>query len=163
VKGNGWLDSPIPLLGAGLLVLLVWGYDRYKRMNWIGYTDLEIEVEVTDATSGKPIPGAHIEVQSWGTMEDGDDEERKFDLYANANGVVHQEFGKTKCSGCLSGLRFTDTFHVYRPWWYFQITAAGYEPSDPIDLHLSGNRWKAKRTGGGRSKLFVDVSLQRAP
>jgi hypothetical protein len=48
------------------LPLLVWGYDRYRLIKWVGGTDLEVEFVVTDVESGDPIPEARIEVHSEG-------------------------------------------------------------------------------------------------
>jgi hypothetical protein len=160
---NRWWGCWAGLLGLGPIFLLVWWYDRSEVSSWIGHTDLEVQLTVTDASSCRPIPGARIEVESWGTMEEGDDEQRKFELHTDMHGVALKACGKARCSGESSRLRFTNSFSVYRPWWYFRVYADGYEPSDRVDLHLSGNLWKAERTGGGRSRLFVDVSLQRKP
>jgi hypothetical protein len=157
----------IVLLGAAFIFLPLWAYDRFYLITWDGNTELEVAITVIDATSTTPIPGARIEVQSWGTMGPGtgpgEDEETRFDLFTDAAGVARKECGTTHCSGQVSGLRFTDTFHVYRPWWMFRVSADGYEPSELVDLHFSGRIGTEKRTGGGRSTLFLQIVLQRQP
>jgi hypothetical protein len=145
------------LLGIGLILLLVWGYDRVQRVLWVGHTDLLVEFVVVEAGSEQPIPGARIDVHSQGGYDER--EEQKFHLLTDASGTVRKECRGCLCSGARSGLGFTDTYSVRLPWWHFQVSADGFEPTEWMELPVPEISRRVRR--GQPDKVVVRVSLQR--
>jgi hypothetical protein len=149
------------LLAVFALPLLVWGYDRLMIIYWVGGTDLEVEFAVAATSSGDPVPGVRVEVQSEGGFyEEGDKQE--FTLVAEADGVARKQCRNSMCFGTRSGLGFTDTYVVHLPWWRFRVTAAGYEPSDWVYLDVPEYVRQVQRAGPRRAKLVVPVSLRKS-
>jgi hypothetical protein len=148
------------LVAVVAVPLLVWGYDLIQSIQWVGGTDLEVEFVLRETGSGNPIPSARVEVQS----EGGFYEERgkqAFVLSADTGGVARKECRNSMCFGTRSGLGFTDTFAVHLPWWRFRVSAPGFESSAWMDLDVFEFRRRAHRTGPGKAKLSVAVSLHR--
>ncbi len=141
--------------------LLIWGYDRMLMIGWVGGTDLEVEFAVTDADSGSPVPGARVEVQSEGGFYEERDK-REFVLIADASGLARKECRNSMCFGTSSGLLFTDTYVVHLPWWLFRTVAPGYSPSEWVELDVLEYVRQVKRSGHGRDKLVVHVSLHKS-
>jgi hypothetical protein len=141
--------------------LVIWAYDRFEMMHWVGYTDLEVEFAITDAATGGPIPGARVEVQSDGGFFEEQDK-REFTLIADTVGVARKECRQSMCFGSRSGLGLTtDTFGVHLPWWRFRAVAGGYEPSECTELGVPQHLGQVQRPGAGRAKLVVPVLLAR--
>jgi hypothetical protein len=46
-------------VGVVLVVVTVLLFPAIQRVAWAGHTDLEIELTVADAATGKPVPGAN--------------------------------------------------------------------------------------------------------
>jgi hypothetical protein len=145
------------LLLPALLVLTVVGYDRLQMIDWVGFTDLEINFLVTDAGTGSPIPGARIAVHSEYSYGD---EEQDFSLMTGADGVAQRRC-RCMCGGKESGLGFTKTFGVGIEHWLFQASAPGYEPTELLDLGDLGYGPRVQRVGPGRTKLVVPVYLRK--
>ncbi len=141
--------------------LLAWGYDLLLSIDWVGYTDLEVVFEVSDAGSGDPVDGARVEILQYqgGFYEEKD--EKAFELITGAGGVAAKECRGSMCYGIRSGLRFTDTFGVHLPWWRFRVTASGYEPGEWVELDVSEYGRQVRRIGPHRDCLMVPVSLQK--
>jgi hypothetical protein len=150
------------LLIVGIVVpLLALGFDRLQKIYWVGSTDLDIEFIVTGASSSDPVPGARVEVHSEGGFYDERDKQ-EFALVTNADGVARKVCHDSMCSGTQSGLRFTDTYAVHLPWWWFRVIAPGYEPSEWLELDVTQYREQVQRTGPQRARLAVSVSLQKS-
>jgi hypothetical protein len=140
--------------------LLVCGLDRCVTTHWVGgSTDLEIEFAITDAAASRPIPGAWIEVQSWGAWDE-ETQKQEFVLVADIDGVVRKECGESKCFGSYSGLRFTDRLFVHLPRWVYRAVADGYDPGDWA--YLGALHGPVQRAGPGKAKLFIPLSLRRS-
>jgi hypothetical protein len=150
------------LIALGLIPLFVWGYDRFQMIYWVGSTDLEVEFAVTEAGSGKPIPGARIDVQSEGSFYEERDTQ-VFVLHADASGMARKECRQSMCFGTQSNLRFTDTFVVHLPWWLFQVSADGYLTNEWVNLNEWEYAQQVQRAAPGKAKLVVRVSLQKRP
>lgn len=155
MKVRRWLWLVVSaVVGVPLLLL---GYDRVFGMHWVGGTDLEVEFAVADAITGRPVPGAAVEVQSAGGFY-AEDYVQEFTLEADAGGSARKVCRNTMCAGTRSGLGMTDTFGTHLPHWRYRVTAAGYEPTDPIWITHGPGR-AAERTGPGCSRLVVPVAL----
>lgn len=144
-----------------VLLLLVWGFDRFVRSLWVGSTDLMVEFVVTDATSSGPVPGARVEVQSQGGFY-AEDFEQEFALTADAGGLASKECLRCECYGSDSGLRFTDTFAVYLPYWRYRVVAEGYESTEWANLYALEHARQVQRTGPRHAKLIVPVTLAKS-
>lgn len=147
------------LVAAVVLPLLVWGCDRFQEIRWVGNIDLLVEFTVTD-TTGSPVRGAQVEVRSEGGFY-AERNRQEFALVAGIDGVARKECLDNRCSGSTSGLGFTETFGVYRPWWRYRVIAAGYEPTEWIDLESQDLRGRTRRSGRGKAVLVVPVSLPK--
>lgn len=140
-----------PLIMGVVLTLLMSGYECVTMIWWAGETDLEIEFVVTDAATGRPVSGAEVEIQG----EPGPDA-----LVTNEVGMVRLVW-PCPCGGTRSGLQLIDTFSVRLPAWQYRVVHAGYEPSEWANLATRGSDQRMQRTGLGKSKLVVAVSLLR--
>lgn len=148
------------LLIACAVPLLVWCCDRFQTIQWVGHTNLEIDFAVTDATTGSPIRGARVEVQSEGGFYE-ENFKQDFVLTTDVGGNARRECRQSMCFGTESGLRFTDTFAVHLPYWRYRVVADGYEPIEWADLDVLELRRQVRRDGPGKAKLVVPVSLHR--
>lgn len=84
-------------------------------------------------------------------------------LVADEGGIARKECRQCRCSGELSGLRFTDIFVVHLPWWRFRVTAEGYQPSEWFDLDVPEYIRHVQRAGPGKATLVIRVALERIP
>jgi hypothetical protein len=136
-----------------------WKWLLIGVIHWVGHTDLEVEFAITDAATGAPIPSARVEIQQakGGFYEDRD--EKEFVLVAGADEVAHKECRDSMCFGTQSGLRFTDTFVVHLPYWWYRVVAEGYNSPERADLDVLELRRQVRRAGPGKAKLVVPVSL----
>src|SRR5438477_12868018 len=114
------------MAGTGLAALIVWGCERGSGTWWVGRTDLEIVFIVIDGGSGKPIPGAHLEVKSVGELEQ-DAREENFVMIAGANGAARKECRNSRCAGADSLLGFPRSYIVYLPYWRYRALAVGFD------------------------------------
>jgi hypothetical protein len=153
------------LLLAGVIaavpLLVAWGYDRLQTMSWVGYTDLEVEFAVTDAETGVAIEGATInQVNSEGGTyhEEG---EKSFSLNTDARGFARRTCTRVMCSGGHSGLGFEETYTVDLPWWYYRISAPGYETTSVISLNEIENVRRVQRIGRGQAKLVAPTAIRK--
>jgi hypothetical protein len=150
------------LISAVALPLLVWGFDRVQTIYWVGSTDLEVEFAITDAATGRSVPGAWVEVQSEGGFYEERDKQ-EFALVSGADGVARKECRDSMCFGTRSGLRFTDTFVVHLPWWRYRVVAEAYHPTAWANLDVLELRRQVRRAGPGKASLVVPVSLHKRP
>ena len=142
----------------GLLILSalgVWGYDLACTKLGVGGTRLEVEFVVTDAETGRPVEGAEIELRTESSLNHERPDER-WTLVTDAAGSARRSVD-TMCTGKTSGLRFTDTYSVRLPWWYYRVTAPGYELLDWTPLQPEGQRRRAERVGSHASRLVVPI------
>ena len=135
-------------LVAGLFVAL----RAVQRVHWVGQTDVEVSLVVTDAATGQAIPKAtiHIRVERGGFSDDP--EPREFTITADENGHA-----KHLCKNCMSygstGF-FEDTFFIHLPWWWFSATAANYSDSDSAYLDMPDHARQVHR-----GKPFATVTI----
>lgn len=142
------------------LALLAWGFDRSQTIKWVGSTNLEVEFRITSAESDQPIRGARIQVLSHGGFYDDGEAEGPFELQTDAAGMAGRHLRNNMCIGTVSGLRFTNTYHVYVPTWRLRVSAAGYEPSAWVDLNAE-YRGKVQHEGPQRDRLTIRILLQK--
>jgi hypothetical protein len=138
--------------------LALWSYDRSVGIAWVGHTDLEVRFLVTDFTTGQPIPGGSIEIQSEGGFY-AENDLSQFALVADEGGIASKICRESMCFGRRSGLRLTDTFAAHLPHWRFRAVAAGYEPSNPTELDVLEHRKRVHRTTATKDKATLDVPI----
>jgi hypothetical protein len=145
------------------LGLAAWGYDRGQMIDWIGDTDLEMDFLVTDADSGQPLPDARIQVRCEMGFYQGSDEDREkpFELQTDPAGKAHRLCRHNWCIGRQSGLRITDTYHVYIPYWFVRVLADGYQTSAWVEVPEE-YRGKVQHERRQRDRLTVRISLKKA-
>jgi hypothetical protein len=161
VPGRSWLGRHWrKLLLVAIVLALLLAYDRLNYWYWVGSTELELEVVVTDAGTGQPISGARIEVLEQKRLIDDPDKD-KFILTTDDNGRAHQDCGRVMCCGQCSGLLLTNTYCVYREYLPLQVTAPGYEPSQWYNSGEDECWRRLRRDGPERNKLTLPVSLQK--
>ena len=151
-----WLYIALVIVATSFLAVV---YDQVLFYSWVGYTELEIEFVVTD--SGRPVPGASVQVHSEGGFFKGGEEEEDFVLVTDGNGIARTSCDDVWCSGEKSGLRLTDTYDVYMPWWQFQVTAPDYHASECYFLASREFNKQVQRLGPGKAKLVVPIQLVR--
>jgi len=147
VKTGWWLRLALALCATLLLAL---AFDRTMSILWVGQADLAVEVKVVEAGSGRPVPGARVEVLPL-------DRGAAFALATDGAGVARADCPRCKSCGERSPLRLTDTFSVHKPAWWYRASAPGYETGQWAEL---GGR--SERTGPGKARLTVRVELRRA-
>jgi hypothetical protein len=128
-----------------------------QQIYWVGHTDLEIECIVTDALTGDPIKGALIHVRSEGGLC-AEREEQQFELKTDANGSVKRLIKDCMCFGTRG--RNIDTYFVHLPWWFYQVRANSYHPSEWTELNIPQNVRQVQR-GKPAATLVVPIQLQR--
>jgi hypothetical protein len=156
-----------PLFGClavfGVFGVGVWGFDRSQITAWIGASDLVVQFEISDISTGRPIANARIMVRDEGSSYDGADEDRKapFGLETNGDGVATRILRNNTRIGQVSRLRFTDSRFVYTPSWKVQVSADGYKASEWIYLpeEYSG---KTESDGPGQDRLVVRLTLEKS-
>jgi hypothetical protein len=140
--------------------LAVCVFDRAQRIYWVGSTDLEVEFVVTDAASGQPVEAAELlvyeEVGLYREARHG-----TFTLVTDEDGIARRICHDNMCSGTDSGLAFTHTYHVAWPDWLIQVSATGYEPSEPVGLWDVREKCQQQHVGPRHDKLTVRLSVQR--
>lgn len=148
----------LPLL---FVILLLLGIDHFFQIMWVGHTDLDVVFLISDAETGKPIPGAQIEIKQerGGFYENTDAME--FSLITSDTGFASRECRFSMCFGSSSLLTINNTFVVHLPLWTFRVRAENYRASDWIWLDKSEYIRQAKRNGDGKSKLVVPISLTK--
>jgi hypothetical protein len=139
----------------------VWLWDRLLTIQWVGWTDLEIELLVADTTTGQPVEAATIEVHSEGGFYE-EREPQRFTLVTDREGVAKRVCRRSMCCGTQSGLKFTDTYVVHLPRWRFRVSAPDCQASKWIDLDVPEYIRQVQRVGPGAAKLVVRVPLQKA-
>lgn len=147
------------LLGLATVCLAGWGYDRVAWMDWVGGTDLEVEFVVTQNPSGQPIEGAEIAVSKDSNYRA--EREMQFQLRTDSSGSAQRRCHCLAFGGS-SGLFISRIYMVDLPWWYFQVSAPGYQTSEPMSLHVPEYERQVQRIGRGVEKLVVHVSLCKA-
>ncbi len=139
-------------VAAGLLVVLGQGFQ------WVGRTDLQIEIVVTDADTRRPIEGAtiHVQTESGGFCLEQDGP--VFAMTADRDGSVTRLYHQCMCFGTKTLMR--DSWSVHLPPWAFWATAPGYVDGDVTGLDQS--RHRVRRGHGGPATLVVPVTLRKA-
>jgi len=145
--------------GTAAVVLGAFGFDRCQRVCWVGATDLEIEFMVIETDTGQPIERADIAVVSEGGFYT-EHEEKQLNLETNGDGTADRTCHNSMCFGTQSGLRFTNTYVVHLPWWYFQVSAPGYQTTDWTYLDSHEYQRQVQRLGPGKAKLVVPIILE---
>jgi len=148
------------LIASIALPLLAFGFDRILTIHWVGSTDLEVTFVVADASTGKPIPNARVEIQSEGGLYEERDRQ-EFVLVAAADGIARKECRSSMCFGTQSRLRFTDTFVVHLPSWRYRVVAQGFQSAEWADLDVLEFRRQVKRDAPGKAKLVIPVTLNK--
>ena len=87
--------------------------------------------------------------------------EKSFSLNTDARGVARRACTDIMCSGGHSGLGFGETYSVDLPFWYYQISAPGYETTGVISLHEIENIRQVQQVGPQKAKLIVPVPLHK--
>jgi hypothetical protein len=140
--------------------LAVWGSVHVPCICWVGGTDLEVEFVVTDAATGEPVEAAEIAIVSEGGLYRERDEQQ-FVLRTDREGVARRVCHEAMCSGTRSGLRFTDTYRVHLPWWYFEVSAPGYGSTEPAYLDSPEYGRQVRRVSPGVSKVVVNIRVRK--
>ena len=143
---------------AGALVLI---YDRITSILWVGNTEVDIRVVVTDAGSGRPVAGARVEVQTTEPTDRGE-ELRQATVTADVDGMAQVGRPDILCSGSRSGLGLTDTFVAHLPWMRVRATAPGFAPGPWTQLNVGERIDAVQRTGPRQSTLVVPLLLRKA-
>lgn len=134
-----------------------------------GEVDLEMELQVLDASTGLPIPGAEIEITSRegfpriDHMKDSEPSEPMVVTFqTDDDGIVRIAAGKRFCTTFSSAWGIYDTIDVYLPWWQYEVSAAGYGQS----ARIAGSRPKylpQERVGRGPVKQVIRWRLVPEP
>jgi hypothetical protein len=143
-----------------------WAIDRISLLDWIGGADLSVKFIVTDADTGQPIPNARIHIRCDGGWYDEVENDLKapFDIQTDHEGTATRLLHNARTTGMVSGLRFTNTYHIWIPIWNLQAFAEGYETSDWINLWGDDTRppfCEADR-GVEQNRLEIRISLRKA-
>jgi hypothetical protein len=146
--------------GLVAVPLLAVGYDRLQTRHWVGHTDLQVDFLVTDARTGQPVAGAKVAVHPDGGFY-RDRDEPAFVLMTGGDGAARRVCHDSMCAATQSGLRFTDTYAVHLPWWYFRVSAQGFEASDIVFLDAPEFARQVRRVGPRAAELVVQVSLRK--
>ena len=150
------------LAGVGLAAFILWGCERGSGTWWSGQTDLEIVFIVIDRSSDKPIPDAHIEVESLGGLYKGAREE-EFVMTTDTNGEARKDLQNNACTGTDSLLGFTRSYIVFLPLWRYRAVAVGFDASEWSDLHEPEIQRQVQRVKPGNARLIVRMPLEKKP
>lgn len=138
--------------------------DRSAMSSWVGQTELEIEFVVTRDGTGEPVEGATIALtldrDFWYSDERVLGARRESSLQTDRDGIASCVRPDSMCYGTESGLRCTNTYFVSLPPWHCQASAAGFEPSQPVNL-VTEYYGRAKRIAPGKAKVVVPICLRK--
>jgi hypothetical protein len=155
----------IDICGGTLLVVILFASVSFTY--WSGFTKLEIVFAVSDL-AGQPIPGAQVEIRSYGGMYAGGEMPPRwqdghlvagwedFTITADLIGQARTECLENFCHGSWNVFRVELSFQVHTPCWQYRVTAREYEPSEWTRLNCS----EARRDGRGRAKCVVKTQLR---
>jgi hypothetical protein len=149
----------IGLICLGVVAAVAVIYDRFPIIVWVGSTDLTVEFVVTDADTGQPVEGADVLILGRTRHER---EDREWQLKTDRSGIARGVVQDQTCVGRESGLRFTDTYHVYPVEWVVRVKAPGYAETEPLDLHQPPFRTAAMRNGPRQALLVVPIALRKS-
>ncbi len=148
-------------IAAAAIVLIGMYWPSVQTIQWTGSCDLEIEFQVADAITGRPVPNAIIRILCGGGFYRGAQEERdkQFDLRTDVNGSVRRVCPDSMCGGRSGGYR--DTWGIHLPWWHYTVVAEGYRESDFTEVDVIENQKRVIRPSKGQpAKLTIAVALQ---
>jgi protocatechuate 3,4-dioxygenase beta subunit len=145
------------VLGLIVVVILLIFLPVFQTVHWVGSTDLEVEFAVVDASTGRPVPGASIEIHSEGGYSEERDRQ-DFALTTGSDGRVRRLSRDRMCCGTSGWAR--DTYTVRPPPWAYRVSAPGYLPTEPTELDVPENVGKARR-GNPAAKLLIEVPLRK--
>jgi hypothetical protein len=142
----------------GLLVLIAVWLDRTNGARSHGETNLTVEFVVTDAATGRPLKGAEIVATN-----PEDQKQQPVRWTTDREGLAIWQ-GRAGWNGEESGLLFTNTRAVNKPFWLLHVSAPGYLQPEPTWLHEMGvpKRLWVVSIGSGQDKLVVPIGLRRA-
>jgi hypothetical protein len=145
----------VVVLGLAILLALFAIYCVRTEEVGGGFADLEIAFFVTDATTGRPVPDAHIAV-----YEQSDSSPKL--LRADADGTVsfmtNRQFTVHTIVHPLTGRRKHGPRVVSVPEWLIVISAQGYQPPEPWRLSSDSDHPAEDR--GKSFYLPVHVKLE---
>lgn len=118
-------------VGIALLLLLV---DRSMHVFWVGRRNVSFRWLIVDATTGRPIGQALIEIFD----QDGDHQVPLKTLTTNGHGQVEVV---ERCTASGTGSPLRRTGHVRLPFWDFRVSRSGYKTSTLTSLPEQTGTW----------------------
>jgi hypothetical protein len=149
--------SSVVLLIIAVVIAVI--QPLFQRVYWVGFTDLEITINVTDARTDQPIQGATIHVESGGGFCDHG-EKSSFRLVVDEAGDASKMCASCMCFG-TSGWNI-DTHVVHLPDWRYRVSAEGYKDIDYTSLDIPENVRNVRR-GKPAATLLVLVQMEQKP
>jgi len=155
-----------------VLALYAVGLALEPTVRWTGHVDLTIEFVVTDARTGKPVPGAELWIFDEGgrnaaglRMEETGIKGEQFTLRTDEHGIASRVSEQNRASGRSNRLMpFRDTFGFNVPTWHIlSARAPGYAPSEPVVLPDVPGASRSGRIGANQARLVVPIELQPVP
>ena len=124
-----------------------------------GMTDLEMEIQVFDATTGRPIEGAEVEITSWDGFPEQDELKRMAPiittLQTNADGAIRIAAGRRFSTSSSHTFSLIHEVNVRVPHnWRYRVTAPGYSTLDQLS-YPRPEYLPQERVGRGSVKQII--------
>ena len=146
------------------VVLLI---DRSWMCDWVGDTNLDVIIRVTDAATGEAIAKAKIDVKAEVAKaptdefsESATDHMHHASFITDASGDRRVHCERVICSGTQSYLLFTNTNVVCRPDWIIDVHAAGYESLKGLVVRDPKNPLPVRPIGPRLNEMVIPISMK---
>ena len=138
--------------------LVLWGCDHAVKTYWIGITDFELEIAITDTRTGNPVAGARIEFEEEDLPEEAPTP--GFVLSADADGLARREWPDHRCSGSTSFFGRQLTLAIRPLFWRIRVSAPGFRTTEWIHLSELECFRRVERVGPHRMKVVVPIAME---
>jgi hypothetical protein len=146
---NPWWALLLGLLA--LLALALLAYDRLVVADGVGVPRVLVVFRVTDEETGKPLPGAEINVTVG--SDTGSENGREFTLTTDSNGEA-SAYMSTMSAVSRSGLRLTTRVTYGLLEVFYSASAPGREPTE--------RQWVGRKIADGKPPtMIVPISLRK--
>jgi hypothetical protein len=155
-----------------VLALSAVGLVLEPTVRWSGYVDLTVEFVVTDARTGKPVPGAELFIFNEGgrnadglRMEEAGSKGEQFTLRTDERGIAQRVSEQNRAYGRSNRVMpFRNTFGFCTPTWHIlSARAPGYAPTEPVVLPDVPGASRSGRIGANQARLVVPLKLEPLP
>jgi hypothetical protein len=146
-------------ISVGAILIVVFVFPTIRFVYWVGSTNLELKFQILDADTESAIANAHVNVLHEETTF-SKQISVPFELSTNEQGIATLLCENCRCAGKEGGWGPTrpNSFGMYLPGWYLDVSAPGYRNSEPFFLSDFGQQIQR---GEHVATLLIVVKLEK--